>query len=347
MSRPVASLQAVWQVLLDDYPVDLCWSPDGRYVVLAGGEGRLYRVSAADAGVVQLGSHEPGLLAAAWQPGGKWLATSGQDGSVQLWDGPGAGGQTGRVIHRGLRWPLALAFEPKGKSLAFVMGRELHRYSSDGEPLPSIGPHDVPLTQLTWRNATQCVVAGGGQLCLDTVGAAQPIETHLLDGAPLTLCISPDARIAAAGLQDGQLNFRYLATHKRSRMSGYDGKVDQTSWSANSRWLATAASGSGDIVVWDFSGKGPEGTEPLQLRTHAERIEALAFAPEGAWLVSGGRDWRLVLWRPGPSQRADVEAPLDVQLLDAPIGRISWSRDGKRVAVAQTDGRLRLFTLQA
>ena len=346
MSRPAASLQPVWQVLLDDYPADLCWSADGRQVLMAGGEGRLYRVSAGDAQVVQLGSHEPGVLAAAWQPGGKLLATAGQDGSVRLWDGLGAEGQSGRVVHRSPRWPLGLAFDPRGRSLAFVSGRELHRLDSSGEALEVTGPHAVPLTQLAWRNATQCVVAGSATLCLDTPDS-QTIESFLLDGAPLTLSVSPDGRVVAAGLQDGQLNFRQLLTQKRSRMSGYDGKVDQTSWSANSRWLATAASGSGDIVVWDFSGKGPEGTEPLQLRTHAERIEALAFAPEGAWLVSGSRDWRLVLWRPGPSQRAEVEAPVHVQLLDAPVGRISWSRDGKRVAVAQTDGRLRLYTLQA
>jgi hypothetical protein len=122
-------------------------------------------------------------------------------------------------------------------------------------------------------------------------------------------------------------------------MSGYDGKVDQTSWSSNSRYLATASTGASSIVVWDFGGKGPEGSEPLQLNAHEERIESLAWQGSGTLLASAGRDWRVALWRPGPNSR---EA-LDIQLLDGPAGSTCWSPDGTRLAVAQTSGRIRFF----
>ncbi len=57
----------------------------------------------------------------------------------------------------------------------------------------------------------------------------------MVEGTPLTLALSPDLKVAANGLADGTINFRYINNRKRSRMSGYEGKVDQTSWSSNSR----------------------------------------------------------------------------------------------------------------
>ena len=86
----------------------------------------------------------------------------------------------------------------------------------------------------------------------------------------------------------------------------------------------------------------------MELNSHVERVECLAFQPEGPYLASGGRDWRLVLWRPGPAARGAVsDAALDVQLLDAPVTQLAWSRDGKQLAAAQADGRLRFYSLKS
>ena len=348
MSRPAAVLVAGPQVLLDDYPVDLAWSPDGKQLVVAGGEGRLHCVARDGAQATLLGTQEPGLLSVCWQPGGKLLATAGQDGSVRLWDALAAAASDGTVIHRGLQWPLGLAFEPRGKAVAFAAGKVVRVVGLDGVLREEIGPHDCALTQLAWRNGSELLAAGNGALFVDRLAPESTMTKHALDGAPLTLSISPDGRVVANGLQDGQVMFRHLLAQKKSRMSGYDGKVTQTAWSANSRYLATAATGGKVIIVWDFSGKGPEGSEPLQLQSHGDRIESLAFQPEGPYLASGGRDWRVVLWRPGPAaQGKQAEASLDVQLLDGPVGLVRWSRDGRQLAVAQASGRLRFYTLQA
>ena len=150
-----------------------------------------------------------------------------------------------------------------------------------------------------------------------------------LEGGPVTLAYSPDGRILAAGLQDGVVAFRYVATQKKSRMSGYDGKVTHTAWSANSRYLATASSGASTVVVWDFGGKGPEGSTPLQLGTHTDRIEALAFQPGGKLLATAGRDWRPHARSPGRAARrgtAPASASTVRRWAAAPPGRCRWAR---------------------
>lgn len=345
MSAPGARLEPGHEVLLDDYPVDLAWSPDGRQLVVAGGEGRLHRVSREDASASLRGEQLPGLLSVAWQPGGKWIATAGQDGCVRLWDVSAS--DAGTLVHRSLQWPLGLGFEPKGKALAFATGRIVRVFGVDGVARGELTDHDVNLTQLAWRTSTELVASGNGALFVDRLAPDSSIAKYTLDGAPLALALSPDGRVAASGLQDGMVAFRNLIAQKRSRMSGYDGKVGLIAWSANSRYLATASTGGRQVIVWDFSGKGPEGTEPIELHSHTDRVESLAYAPEGAWLVSGGRDGRVVLWKPGPAARGGVsDGALDVQQLEGPVSLVRWSRDGKHLAVAQADGRLRFFALK-
>ncbi len=344
MSALSARLEPGLDVRLDDYPVDLAWSPDGRQLMVAGGEGRLHRVQLSDGTVTLRGEQAPGLLSVVWQPGGKLVATAGQDGAVRLWDA--LSDDAGQLVHRGMQWPAGLCFEPKGKALAFAAGKLLRVFGLDGALRTELG-HDVNLAQVAWRTSQELVATGNGALFVDRIAPDTEIARHILDGAPLSLAVSPDGRIAANGLQDGMVGFRYLIAQKRSRMSGYDGKVPYIAWSANSRYLATASSGAKEIVVWDFSGKGPEGSEPMELRAHTDRIESLAYSSEGAWLASGGRDGRLVLWKPGPAARGAVlDMPFDMQVLDGPVCLLRWSRDGKHLAAAQSDGRLRLFTLK-
>jgi WD40 repeat protein len=327
--------------VIDDFPVAIAWTPDGAALTVGGGEGGIYRVQAEDGAVQRLGEHSPGLLQLAWQPKGVQLATAGQDGSVRLWRSTAADVLTAQTVHRAKHWPAGLAWRADGEALAFASGKDVLVFDSEGSLLRELGGHSCPLTNLLWRGRNEVIAAGNGALFIDRVDNGE-VAQFVLEGTPLTLALSPDLKVAANGLADGTINFRHINNRKRSRMSGYEGKVDQTSWSANSRYLATSSTGASSIVVWDFGGKGPEGSAPLQLNAHEERIESLAWQPAGPLLVSAGRDWRVVLWRPSPKS----SEALDFQLLDGPAGSTCWSPDGTRLAVAQASGKIRFFSLR-
>jgi WD40 repeat protein len=337
MSRNTAKLVAGASATVDDFPVALAWSADGRQLAVGGGEGRLYLVDAASGAVRLLGEHAPGVLALAWQPKGTMLASAGQDGAVCLRDlrdeEPAP-----RILHRAARWAAGLGWRADGQQLAFAQVKEVHILDAAGQLVKVLTGPVAVLSQRAWSGRDELIAAGNGALFVDRIDTGA-IERFVLEGTPQTLALSPDNRIAANGLADGTLNFRYLNNRKRSSMSGYAGKVDCTSWSGNSRYLATASTGASSVVVWDFSGKGPEGSEPLQLNAHEERIETLQFQPGGQLLASAGRDWRVALWRPGPGSRA----ALDIQLLDGPAGSAGWSPDGRCLAVTQPAGRVRFF----
>jgi WD40 repeat protein len=123
-------------------------------------------------------------------------------------------------------------------------------------------------------------------------------------------------------------------------MRGYDGKLELVGWSADSRFLASCT--GHELVLWDFGGRGPEGTRPVVLSGHTERVDAFAWQPGGDYLASGGRDWRIALWRPAKTREA-----IDVQLTDSEVSALRWSADGKFLAAGEKNGRLTVYELVA
>lgn len=78
------------------------------------------------------------------------------------------------------------------------------------------------------------------------------------------------------------------------------------------------------MTVWDFSGKGPEGTAPRSLRCH-ETVTALAWRPGAAGhLASGGADGTVALWHAARVPRThDEEKNARVAPRAATPGRMS------------------------
>ncbi|MGW9046784.1 hypothetical protein ACWGQL_30110 [Streptomyces lydicus] len=85
------------------------------------------------------------------------------------------------------------------------------------------------------------------------------------------------------------------------------------------------------MTVWDFSGRGPAGTSPPQLRAH-RRITALAWRPgAGAQLATGGSEGSIALWHAATGLPGGVLNPARTVRLPAPVAALAWS--GPRLLV--------------
>ncbi|MBV6424313.1 MAG: hypothetical protein NAOJABEB_02123 [Steroidobacteraceae bacterium] len=334
-----ARLDALWVRDVGDFPTALAWSPDGAHLLVGAASGDVLLLATASGTPRTIGRHENGVLAVAWRSDGARLASAGQDGTLAVWRA-----SDGAALWRTApdkAWVEHLAWQPGGNLLASAAGRCVDLWSPEGERLHRFDGHGGVVAAIAWDGAKRLGAAAFGGVWLHGI-ANGAITTDALPwkGAPLTLAFSPNGKVIACGMQDASVHFWRRPGGHHSQMSGYATKVRETSWSANSRWLATG--GGPGIVLWDFAGKGPEGTRPLQLEGHTDRITALAFQREGGHLVSGGRDWRLSLWRPGTTTQA-----LDAHLLAAPVASLAWSPDNRQVAVATENGDVSLFALGA
>ncbi len=332
-----ARLDALWTVDIGDFPTALAWLPDGSQLAVGAASGEVSLLAAAGGARRVIGRHENGVLAVAVRGDGARLASAGQDREIAQWRLP-----DGEPLHRSAprkAWVEHLAYQPGGRLLASSAGRAVELWSETGECLHRLEDHGGVVAAIAWDGARRLGAAAFGGLWLHSIGPGD-YSTELLPwkGAPLTLAWSPNGKVIACGMQDASVHFWRRPGGHHSQMSGYATKVREASWSANSRWLATG--GGQSVVLWDFGGKGPEGTRPVQLEGHTDRITALAFQREGGHLVSGGRDWRLSLWRPAGSTQA-----LDAHLLGAPLCALAWSPDSRRLAAASDNGEIALYAL--
>jgi len=327
-------------VALDTYIVDCAWSGDSTAVAVAGGEGAVLLVSgvATHPQLRKLGQHALGTLAIAWQPGSGAIASSGQDGTLMLWNADAAVAAK-QLLNSGSAWTQHLAYAPDGK-LAAATGKTLELWGRDGERVAELAPHASSIAAIAWDTAGRELAAATNRAMWIHRIEPPPFAANAYEvaSACLTAAFSPNGRVLVAGMQDGAVHVWYRAAARDAHMRGYAERVALTCWSANGRLLATSA--GSQIVIWDFGGKGPEGSTPLELSAHTDRIDCLAYQPGGPWLASGGRDWRVALWWPGKA-----ELPADVQPCASEVSVLRWSPDGRLLAVGERGGQLSIYAL--
>jgi len=333
-----ATLRRTGRIELGSYITDCAWSGDGARLAVAGGEGPIMLITLAgsETQARTLGEHALGSLAIAWNPRTASFASSGQDGVLMLWD---ADAGTGRRLRHSTAWTEHLAYSADGKWLASAAGKIITLWSGSGELVRDLAPCSGNAAGLAWADAgSEIVAATPAGLVLERLSAPAARREYPAPAPCLTVAPSPNGRVLATGLADGTVRFWYRATGRVSQMAGYGAKVRLTAWSGNARYLATSS--GPEIIVWDFAGKGPERSKPLEFALHTERVEALAFQPQGQWLAAAARDGRISLWLPGK-----LDSPADVQLAgDAPTV-LRWSPNGRLLAAGERSGALTIFEL--
>jgi WD40 repeat protein len=133
-----------------------------------------------------------------------------------------------------------------------------------------------------------------------------------------------------AGAQDNAVHLWIPEEDQEFHMSGYETKVRELSFSPDSRWLATG--GARDACVWDCSGAGPEGREPVAL-PHSDRVCAVAFQHAHGLLATAANDGEVALWsvaRPNPLVASAK--------LTAAASKLAWSADDTLLAVGSQKG---------
>jgi WD40 repeat protein len=200
-------------------------------------------------------------------------------------------------------------------------------------------------------------------------------ELHTLKGHEFgCVAFSPDDKVLASGSRNKTIKFWDVATGKELRaLTGHGERIASLVFSPDGK---TLVSGSWDntIKIWDagtgkelrtivglggrrcvtFSSDGrtlasddrqtvilwslDSGKERLVLKGHQESVFAVAFAPDGKTLASGGDDFTVKLW--------DAATGIELRTLkghtDA-IGSLAFTRDGKTLASGSNDGTAKLW----
>jgi WD40 repeat protein len=264
--------------------------------------------------------HDQPVVAVAFSPDGRRVATAAKGGAVQLWDA-----LTGRP--QGAPMPQAgriesLVFRPGGDLLAVTTIGETAMQlfeSATGRPHGNAVPRaaESPIAFSPDGRWLAVVAADDVTIQLwDLASGMQCEKSFFLSeyGSVRSLAFSPDGKLLAAGasgnrgkmdpsvtLWDVASGRRFLEplVHKPlSRIAEYE-NIKSLAFSPEGRQLATASFDRA-VRLWDTA-TGHLVGEPLP---HSEQVHAVAFSPDGRLFASGSFDGTVKLWA------ADTGRPL-------------------------------------
>ncbi len=365
------NLSKHWAATLDDYAIDLGWSPDGTILAAASAAGSVTLYDATTGTIRHvLTGHDNGTNCIAWQPVGSELATGGQDGFVRFWDAI-TGRQTAET-KLGTAWVEHLAWSsshaqpsapalssPNGltSQLLFASaGKKLVALKSDGAlthtfpdapktitalalspaPTPDLSSPNGLSSQISTPTPMLSAAYFGGVCNWNTTTFAA--EKELPYGNTIhALTWSPDGRWLVAGCQDNAVHLWMPAGDEEFHMSGYETKLKELSFSRDSKWLATG--GGRDACVWDCTGAGPEGREPMLL-PHSTRVCAVAFQHQHGLLATAAASGEFCLWSPSRKNPLIAEAKMP-----SAATKFAWSPDDSLLAVGTEKGAVFVFKI--
>ena len=340
-TRPRAKTELAprWRMDADDYVTSADVSPDGRRAAIGTGSGRVLVLEVESGSACWDASlHPEGVLEVAFAPDGEALASCGQDGVARIHSSSGPAlselpGATGWVEH--------VAWAPDGQRIAIASGRMVRVFMRTGEPVLETGPLSSTVTAIAWHpvNGRELAAASYGGVHVWTLASGAPARHLPFKGSLISLAWSPDGEVVACASQDCSIHFWRLASGKDAEMSGYRFKTKALAWDAHSRLLATA--GDAVITVWDFGGKGPEGTRPLQLDGHQALCTKLAFSPRKGVLASGAQDMSILLWEP----RRGL-TPTRFAFLEDEITALAWHPHHRGLLGADASGNVAFWATE-
>ena len=316
---------------------DVDFSPDGKRLVVAGGDGiaRIYRAS--DGKHLRDLHHGSALSAAVFSPDGTKIATAGDDSAARLWDA-----RSGALLHL-LRHggPVTSAtFSRDGRLLATTSedktarvwdvssGRELQRlehpggvrsasFSGDGKLLVTrLVPAAFDRTARVWDVATGTLVDRFSQPDYMRVARFEPT-------GPL---------LVTAGLGHVAQVWNARTGTLVNTLVGHESGITDAEFSASDRQIVTASSDE-TARVWDTGTAALVGV----LTGHQNFVVRAIFSPDGQWVATTSRDRVARIFDPIGTLRVTLVGHRDW------VTDVAFSSDAQSIATASADGTARLW----
>jgi WD40 repeat protein len=328
----------------------VAFSPDGKTLVSVGSGGRLWLWDVAGKASKlrgKIAGHAHAVPGAAFAPDGKTLVSGGEDGTVRLWDLTGTEPKAKLPVKGHDDEVRGVVVAPDGMTLVTSShDRTLRIWDLGGaQPKPRVTfPTEAGYsTSLAFITDGKTLISGNDDRTLrvwDVSGERPRLLKKLGEsqgGADEIwgLALSPDGKTAATSGRRHSLGLWDLTTEGAKEVNPPKSPARYHGALAYSPDGKTVASGShdGTVRLWDVADpSSPKELLVLNIpktsQARATSVPAVAFAPDGKTLASGGNDGVVRFWdlkADKPAERSTLRPN------KGPVGALDYSPDGSKL----------------
>jgi len=277
------------------------------------------------------------LRAATFSPDGKFIATVGREGQINLW-----GAQNGQFIRAflGATGPIwSVAFSPDGQWLATGGDTTVQIWEvPTGQLVTLLNGHTSPVKSIVFSSDSQKVLTGGDDTTLrlwsrSTGETLQVFKGHT--GGINTVLFAPDGlSVLSAGYDRTLRTWEITTGQETRRRSVHNNTIRALTLSLNGRYLASTGDDQ-TIRIWDL--ETPAG--PPQFK-HDALVGSVAFSPIAPLALTGSSDKTARVWDITTGELQHVLTSTEI------IQVVAFSPDGTLAALGSWGGPIRLYTVQ-